>query len=38
MYQKIGFKLEGIKREDFLYNSEYIDTKIYRMLKTDYFN
>ena len=38
VYQKVGFKLEGIKREDFLYNSEYIDTKIYGMLKTDYLN
>ena len=38
VYQKVGFKLEGIKREDFLYNQEYIDTKVYGLLKTDYFD
>lgn len=36
VYTKIGFKLEGIKREDFKYNDEYIDTKIYGLLKSDY--
>ncbi len=38
VYQKVGFKLEGIKREDFLYNQEYIDTKIYGLLKADYLD
>lgn len=38
VYQNVGFKLEGIKREDFLYNNEYIDTKIYGMLKADYLD
>lgn len=38
VYQKVGFKLEGIKREDFLYNQEYIDTKIYGMLQADYLD
>lgn len=37
-YQKVGFKLEGIKREDFIYNQEYIDTKIYGLLKADYLD
>lgn len=36
VYQKVGFKLEGIKREEFIYNQEYIDTKIYGLLKADY--
>ncbi len=36
VYQKTGFVLEGIKREDFCYNSEYIDTKVYGMLREDY--
>ena len=36
VYQKVGFKLEGIKREEFLYNDEYIDTKMYGMLRSDY--
>lgn len=36
VYQKTGFVLEGIKREDFCYNSEYIDTKVYGMLQEDY--
>lgn len=36
VYQKVGFKLEGIKREEFLYNEEYIDTKMYGMLRSDY--
>jgi len=37
VYQKVGFKLEGIERESFLYNQEYIDSKIYGLLKSDYF-
>jgi RimJ/RimL family protein N-acetyltransferase len=36
VYQKAGFVLEGVKREDFIYNGEYIDTKVYGMLKADY--
>ena len=36
VYTKIGFIIEGIKREDFKYNEEYIDSKIYGMLKRDY--
>lgn len=36
VYQKVGFKLEGIKREEFIYNREYIDVKIYGLLKSDY--
>lgn len=36
VYTKIGFKLEGIKREDFKYNNEYIDTKLFGLLKSDY--
>ena len=36
VYTKIGFILEGIKREDFKYNEVYIDSKIYGMLKRDY--
>ncbi len=38
VYQKVGFKLEGIKREEFIYNQEYIDVKIYGMLRADYFD
>ena len=38
VYQKAGFKLEGIKREAFIYNQEYIDIKIYGMLQTDYLD
>jgi RimJ/RimL family protein N-acetyltransferase len=37
VYQKAGFILEGIKREEFMYNEEYIDTKIYGLLKSDYY-
>ncbi|MBP3040998.1 GNAT family N-acetyltransferase [Bacillaceae bacterium Marseille-Q3522] len=36
VYKKNGFILEGVKRESFRYNDEYIDTKIYGMLKSDY--
>lgn len=36
VYQKAGFLLEGIKRESFRYNGEYIDTKLYGMLQKDY--
>lgn len=35
-YQKAGFVLEGVKREDFCYDNEYIDTRIYGMLREDY--
>ena len=38
VYQKAGFELEGIMREEFLYNQEYFDTKIYGLLKADYLN
>ena len=38
VYQKVGFQLEGIKREDFIYNGEYIDSKVYGLLKADYIN
>lgn len=38
VYQKVGFKLEGIKREEFLYNQEYFDIKIYGLLKADYLD
>ncbi len=36
VYRKNGFILEGIRRESFIYNGEYIDTKIFAMLKSDY--
>ena len=36
VYQKAGFILEGIKKEDFIYNDEYIDTKIYGLLNSNY--
>lgn len=36
VYSKLGFKLEGIKREDFKYNDEYIDTRLYGLLRDDY--
>jgi RimJ/RimL family protein N-acetyltransferase len=35
-YQKNGFVLEGILRENFKYNDVYIDTKMYGMLKSDH--
>lgn len=35
-YKKNGFILEGVRRESFCYNAEYIDTKLYGMLKSDY--
>lgn len=38
VYQKAGFKLEGIKREEFLYNQEYFDIKLYGLLRTDYLD
>lgn len=37
-YKKNGFILEGILRENFCYNGEYIDTKLYGILKSDYEN
>ncbi len=36
VYQKAGFIFEGVKREDFMYNQKYIDTKIYGLLRSDY--
>lgn len=36
VYRKNGFVLEGIKREDFSYNGEYFDTKIFGLLRKDY--
>ncbi|WP_172251239.1 GNAT family N-acetyltransferase [Saccharibacillus deserti] len=35
-YVKNGFVLEGVKREEFAYNGEYIDSKVYGMLRSDY--
>jgi RimJ/RimL family protein N-acetyltransferase len=32
VYQKVGFILEGVRREVFLYNQEYIDVKLYGLL------
>ncbi len=37
VYQKVGFILEGTKREEFLYNQVYFDIKMYGLLKGDYF-
>ncbi|ABX42211.1 GNAT family N-acetyltransferase [Lachnoclostridium phytofermentans] len=37
-YNKNGFILEGIRRENFCYNGEYIDTKLYGILKSDFKN
>lgn len=36
VYVKNGFLLEGVRREDFRFQDEYIDTRIYGMLKSDY--
>jgi RimJ/RimL family protein N-acetyltransferase len=36
VYQKAGFVLEGVKQEDFRYNDEYIDTRVYGLLQADY--
>lgn len=36
VYVKNGFLLEGVRREDFRFEDEYIDTRIYGMLKSDY--
>ncbi|GGO01358.1 hypothetical protein GCM10010969_23640 [Saccharibacillus kuerlensis] len=36
VYVKSGFVLEGVKREDFRYNGEYVDTKVYGILRSDY--
>ncbi len=36
VYQKVGFILEGVKREEFCYNGKYVDTKLYAMLQLDY--
>lgn len=37
-YVKNGFVPEGVKREEFAYNGEYIDSKVYGMLRGDYDN
>lgn len=36
VYINLGFVCEGIKRDDFMYNNEYIDTKILSLLESDY--
>jgi len=36
VYVKSGFILEGVRREDFRFEEDYFDTKIYGMLKSDY--
>ena len=36
VYLNLGFVCEGIKRDDFMYNNEYIDTKILSILESDY--
>lgn len=36
VYQKNGFVLEGVKRENFRYNEDYYDTHVYGMLRADY--
>lgn len=36
VYQKVGFVLEGVKRENYIYNGEYFDTKLYAMLRSDF--
>ncbi len=36
VYINLGFVCEGIKRDDFMYNEEYIDTKILSILESDY--
>lgn len=38
VYLKTGFKLEGVKRESFLYDDEYIDVKLYAILDKEYVN
>ncbi len=36
VYVKNGFVLEGILREDFMYENEYVDTKVYGILASEY--
>ena len=36
LYEKLGFVLEGIKREDVLKNNQYIDSKIMSILKKEF--
>jgi len=36
VYVKSGFILEGVRREDFRFEEDYFDTKIYGILKSDY--
>lgn len=38
VYQKAGFRLEGILREDIVYESSYYDTKLYGLLNREYQN
>ncbi|MNI02827.1 Spermidine N(1)-acetyltransferase [compost metagenome] len=38
VYLKNGFVQEGILREDFKYENEYIDSKIYSILSSEYYN
>lgn len=35
-YQKNGFVLEGVRRQSFKFNDEYIDTKLYGLLRSEY--
>lgn len=37
VYIKNGFVLEGILREDFKYDGEYIDNKLYSILSSEYY-
>lgn len=36
VYRKNGFRLEGIKREDFRYEGEYVDTLLFAILRSEY--
>ncbi|MEA5015519.1 MAG: GNAT family protein [Candidatus Limiplasma sp.] len=36
VYQKSGFVLEGTKRENFKFNNQYFDTKLYGLLRSEY--
>jgi RimJ/RimL family protein N-acetyltransferase len=38
LYNKLGFVLEGIKREDVLKDGKYVDSKIMSILKTEFLN
>lgn len=37
VYIKNGFVLEGVLREDFKYEGEYVDYKLYSILSTEYY-